>query len=147
MLTGVALAVIIMMVIFSLVLDASPIGVITEIGIDNTAIIDGVPTTFIEEATDVIFSIDTSSLIISALLILATIILVALGTGIQVLASGLSPASVRIFILITGYTGIWTALSVLVFSLIVSIEIFGSVIYVSLTIAYVIGVVQKISEG
>ncbi len=147
MLTGIALSVIIMLIIFSLVLQASPIGVITQIGIDNTAIIDGVPTTFIVEATDVIFSIDTSSLIVSALFILATIIIVALGTGIQVLASGLSPATVRIFILITGYVGIWTALSVLVFSLIVSIEIFGSVIYITLTIAYVTGVVQKISEG
>ena len=142
-----ALAVIIMMIIFSLVLEANPIGVITQVGIDNTAIIDGVPTTFLVEATDVIFSIDTSSLIVSGLFILTTIIGIALITGIQVLASGLSPASVRVILLITAYTGAWAALSVLVFNLIVSIEIFGSVIYIILTVAYVVGVIQKISEG
>lgn len=147
MLTGISLAVIMMMVIFSLVLNTNPVGVITEIGIDNSAIIDGVPTTFITDVESVIFSIDTSSLIISGILILATIILVALATGVQFLASGLSPASVRIFVLLTGYVGIWTALTVLVFSLIVSIQIFGSIIYITLTISYVIGVVQKISEG
>ena len=147
MLTGISLAIMIMLIIFSLILEASPIGVITEVGIDNSAIIDGVPTTFITELETVIFSIDTSSLIVSALFILASIILIALATGIQFLASGLNPASSRIIVLITGYTGIWTALSVLVFSLIISIQIFGSVIYITLTIAYVIGVVQKISEG
>ena len=147
MLTGVALGVMIMIVIFSLVLEASPVGVITEIGIDNSAIVDGIPTTYLVEAQDVIFAIDTSSLITSALFILATIIIVALGTGIQFLASGLSPSSVRIIVLITGYTGVWAALSVLVFSLIISIEIFGSLIYITITIAYVVGVIQKISEG
>ena len=147
MLTGVALGIIIMLIIFSLVLEANPIGVITQIGIDNLAIVDGVPTTFITDVEDVIFSIDTSSLIVSGLFILATIIIVALATGIQFLASGLSPASVRVIVLITAYTGAWTALSVLVFNLIISIEIFGSVIYIILTVAYVVGVIQKISEG
>ncbi len=147
MLTGVSLAIIIMLIIFSLVLESNPVGVITEIGIDNTAIIDGVPTTFITDVENVIFGIDTSSLIVSAIFILTTITIVALATGIQFLASGLSPTSVRIFVLITGYIGIWAALSVLVFTLITSIQIFGSVIYITITIAYVIGVVQKISEG
>lgn len=147
MLSGVSLAIMIMLIIFSLVLEANPIGVITEIGIDNSAIVDGVPTTFITEAENVIFAIDTSSLIVSALFILGTIVIVAIATGIQFLASGINPASSRIIVLIAGYTGIWTALSVLVFNLILSIQIFGSVIYITLTIAYVIGVVQKISEG
>lgn len=146
MLVGVSLIIIVMLVIFSLILEGTPVGIITEIGIDNTAIVDGVPSTYLIEAQDIVFTIDSSSLIVSALLILATIILVATATGFQVLGSGMNPQSVRVFVLITGFLGLWTALTILVFNLIISIEVFGSIIYITLTIAYVIGVVQKLSD-
>lgn len=145
MLIGISLSIILMLVIFSLVLDTEIVGIITEIGVDNTSLVDGVPITYLVESQDLLFSIDTSSLITSGIAIIITIIVVATITGIQVLGSGLSPASVRIFILLTGFVGIWTSLSILAFSLIVSIEIFGGIIYIIITVAYTIGVIQKIT--
>lgn len=79
--------------------------------------------------------------IIMALAITVSII------GIKILGSGLSDESVRTLIIAITYTGIWTVLSILAYALLVSIEIFGLLIYVALTIGYVVGVIEKISGG
>lgn len=147
MLIGITLSIIVMLIVFSLVLGGDLTGVITEIGVDNTAIVDGVPTSYIIEAQDVIFFIDGSALITSGIALIATVLVMAGLFGIQFLASGLSPESVRIILLITTFIGIWTTLSILAFSLIVSIEVFGSIIYIMLTVGYAVGVLRKISEG
>lgn len=82
-----------------------------------------------------------------AIVILIAITVGIAFVGIKVLGSGLSDPSVRVIITATVYTGLWLVLSVLASSLIFSIEIFGNIIYVILTIIYVIGVIEKISEG
>ena len=145
MLIIVSLSVLIMLVLFSLILGTDLIDSLTSVGIDNTAIINGSSTTYVVSPENIIFQIDTSSLITAGIALLATIIIIATITGIQVVGSGLSPASVRIFIILTGYVGIWTTLSLLAFDLIFSIQVFGSVIYISLTLVYTIGVINKIT--
>lgn len=147
MLIGITLMVLIVLMMFSLVLGSGFISELVNVGIDNSAIVNGSVTTYIVTPEDILFSIDTSNLIVAGIAVLVTIIAIAAITGIQVLASGLSPQSVRIIILLTGYTGLWTVLSILAFNLINSIEVFGSIIYITLTIGYVIGVIQNISGG
>ena len=80
----------------------------------------------------------------------AIVILVVIATasallGIKVLGSGLSDDSVRVLITVTIYASIWTILSLLAIPLIYAIELFGTLLYVALTIGYVIGVMDKIS--
>jgi len=147
MLIGLTLMVIIVLVLFSLILGNDFVSGLINVGIDNEAIIDGNPSTYVVASADVVFSINTSSLIIAGIALLSTIIIVATIPGIQVLGSGLSPASVRIWILLTAYIGLWTVLSILAFNLINSIEIFGSIIYITLTLGYTLGVIQKITGG
>lgn len=147
MLIGASLIVIIIIVFLNLILGSDFLGAIASLSVDNEAIIDGVPTTFVVEATDVLFSIDTSTIVGAITIISITLIGVALITGISVLSSGLNPQSAKIVILATVYTGLWLLLSVLAYSLIISIEIFGTVIYIGITLAYVVGVIQSVSGG
>lgn len=130
---------------FSVILGEGFIGGTVNVIVDNTALVNGSLTTFVVEGQDVLFQIDTSDLVIAGIALITAIIFVATIVGVQVLASGLSTASVRVIILATSYIGIWTALSILAFNLISSIEVFGSIIYISLTIGYSIGAIQKIS--
>jgi hypothetical protein len=67
--------------------------------------------------------------------------------GIQVFGSGISEQSVRIISLIVGWGAVWGVFSALGWNLINSIEIFGYLIWVALTILYAYGVLSKISEG
>lgn len=81
---------------------------------------------------------------------IAIIITLAMATsviGLKVLGSGLSDASVRTLIIAITYTSIWSILSLLAFPLFASIEFFGLLLYISLTIFFVIGVIEKISGG
>ena len=139
------LFIIMIIILFSLVLGQNFLGGFVEVGIDTEAIVDGIPSTFIVDSLDVLFYIDTTVLITAGISLLITISIVAGITGISVLGSGLNPQSSRIIVLLTAYIGLWTSLSVLAYNLIVSIQIFGFIIYISLTIAYAIGVIQKLS--
>ncbi len=147
MIIGITLGILIVLTLFSLVLGETLIGVSATILVDNTAIVNGSTTTFVVEGLDVVFQIDTTSLITAGIALIVSIIVVAGITGIQVLGSGLNPESAKIIIVITGYIGIWSALSIIAFNLITSIQIFGSIIYITLTLAYSIGVIQKLSGG
>lgn len=145
MLIGVSLLIIMFLVVFSMILGNSPLGNIINIAIDNESLVDGVPVTYIVEGADVLFYIDTTVLVIAGISLITAILISAGITGIQVLGSGLSSSSVRIIILLTGYSGLWFALSILAFNLIITIEVFGGIIYILLTTGYAIGVIQKIS--
>lgn len=145
MIVVITLMIMLVLVIFSLILGEDFISGIVNVGIDNEALVDGVPSTFVVSGQDILFTIDTSNLITAGIALLITITVVAGITGISVLGSGLNPASARIIILLTAYLGIWSVLTVLAFNLISSIEVFGGVIYISLTIGYAVGVVKKLS--
>lgn len=82
-----------------------------------------------------------------ALAIIIIIIGIASIIGIQFLGSGMSDESIRTIIIGIAYGSVWGLFSVLSINLIVSIEIFGWLIYATLSILYLIGVIQKITGG
>lgn len=90
---------------------------------------------------DVFFEIDP---IIGAIVILLVIGIIAGILGIQIVGSGLSDWSVRTGVMLLAYGGLWSLLTILSMDLIKSIEVFGVIIYISLTIGYVIGVIERI---
>ena len=147
MLIGASLLIIIFIVIFNLVLGGNFIQALTTISIDNEAIIDGVSNTFVIDPTSVVVGIEVGAIIGAIGIISAIYIGVAGLTGISFLSSGINGASARLITLASGYIAIWLLLSVLAYNLIISIEIFGGIIYVVITIAYVIGVAQNLSGG
>ncbi len=146
-LIGITLMILIVLTLLSLILGENFLSGIINLSVDNEALIDGVPSTFVVASQDVLFFIDTSNLLSAGIALLITIAVVAGLSGITFLGSGLNPQSARIIILLTAFGGIWGVLSILASSLIFQIEVFGVIIYISLTIAYSIGVVQQISGG
>ncbi len=147
MLIGVSLMVLLVLTLFSLILGNNFISGVINVEIDNEAIVEGLSSTYVVEGVDVIFSIDTTTLINAGIAILITVIAIVLILGFNVLATGLTAEASKIAILITAYVGIWFTISFLAFGLIFSIEAFGSIIYISLTLVYVIGVIKKLSGG
>lgn len=147
MLIGASLLIIIFIVIFNLVLGGNFTQAITSISIDNEAIIDGVSNTFVIDPSSIIVGIEVGTLLGALGIITAVYIGVAGVTGISVLGSGLSGDNAKLIVVAFGYLSIWLLLSILAYGLIVSIEIFGGIIYVMLTIAYVIGVGQSLAGG
>ncbi len=147
MIISLTLSVMAILAVFSLIIGGNLIGTTVNVLVDNSALINGSTTTFEVVAQDVLFQIDTTTLIIAGIALIVAVSLAAAITGIQVLGSGINTQSAKIMILITGYTGIWASLSIISFQLIFSIEVFGSVIYITLTIGYAVGVLQKIGGG
>ena len=90
------------------------------------------------------FNID---LMVGAIIIIITIASAISLIGLKILGTGLSDESVRTIIIAIAYTTIWSVLSALAIPLLYSIDIFGILLYVALTIVFVIGVIEKISGG
>ena len=144
MLIGISLMILVVLTLFSLVLGEEFISVSEDVFVDNSALVNGTITTFEVELESFIFEIDP---LIGGIAIIITITTIATLVGGQFLGSGLSPASVRVIIMVAGYVGLWGVLSILVIDLIKSIAVFGSIIYITITLAYTIGVVQKVGGG
>lgn len=147
MIIGLTLAILIVLALFNIIIGGNFIGTTTTVMVDNSALVNGTISTFIVESQDILFQVDVSVLKTAGIALLIAVIAVAFITGIQVLGSGLNAQSAKVIIIITSYIGIWTTLSIITFDLITSIEVFGSVIYISLTLGYAIGVIQKLSGG
>lgn len=143
MLIIITLLILIVITIFSVVAGSSFIGNVVENVIDNDIIINGTVTN-LQLSSSSLFNIDP---VMGFLATLTTIIVLVGIIGINFLGSGLSENAVRIITIASVYTGVWVVFSLLAEPLIKSIEIFGTLIYVVLTIGYIIGVVQKIAEG
>jgi len=144
MLISITLLILILITLFSIVAGNSFTGSVIKNVIDNDLIVNGTGTSVGIESTDVLFNVDP---VIGFTVTIIVIVGLATAIGIQVLGSGLSPSSVRIMIIGIAYSGVWIVFSLLAEPLISSIEIFGTLIYISLTIGYVIGVIQKMSGG
>ena len=128
----------------SLILGGIFVDIPVSINIKGSQKLGGTTTTFEIPIGDFTLQIDP---VMGLIVIFIVIIVIAVLIGIQVLASGLSPESIRFIMLAVLYFALWGLLSTICYNLIISIEIFGTLIYITLTIAYVIGVVQKISSG
>jgi len=143
MLISITLLILIVITLFSVILGNTFIGNTVDNVIDNSLIMNGTENTL---------GIDSSALFnIDPVIGFTTTIIVIVGLvavlGIQILGSGLSDSTVRIMTIGITYSGVWIVFSLLAEPLISSIEIFGTLLYVVLTIGYVMGVVQKIASG
>jgi len=143
MILGLSLLILIVLSLFSVILGNSFIGSEVENVIGNELLINGT-TTEVGVETEAIFYIDPFLGITAMIIVL---VILATAVGVQVLGSGLSPTTVRIIVIGTAYGGIWVLFSLLAEPLISSIEIFGSLIYITLTIGYIWGVIQQFSNG
>jgi len=141
MLIAGCLLILVVLSVFSVILGSSFMGIIVEQTISNTVVVNGSATTFVVESMEFVFNIDPIAGMVGSL---ALWVGIALVFGIQIFGTGLSDDASRIATMITIYTAIWTILSTLVIPLIFAIEVFGAIIYVVLTIAYAVGVIQKI---
>ena len=144
MIVSATLLILVVLSLFSVVLGNSFFGIVVEQTISNSLIINGSTTTFSVQTSDLVFSIDPIAGMIANIITWTSI---ALLIGIRAFGSGLSDEAVRIGSLGIIYTAVWTLLSALAIPLIFAIELFGALIYIVLTIAYVIGVIQKISSS
>lgn len=90
------------------------------------------------------FSIDPLE---GAIPIIITVMLVAGLVGINIMGSGLGDTSVRWIMAGLSYGGIWLIFSGMCFGLFVEIPIFGLIIYIGLTVMYLIGVIEKMVVG
>lgn len=144
MIIGLTLTILLVITMFSFILGGQLIDVPIEVEIKGSSKLGGTSTAFEIPFGDIVLKIDpTAGLIV----IFIVVIVIAVILGIQILASGLSPESIRFIMNAILYFGLWSLLSVLASGLIFGIAIFGTIIYISLTIGYVIGVIQKISGG
>jgi hypothetical protein len=82
-----------------------------------------------------------------AIAIIVVVATVGALIGIQFLGSGLSDSSARILMMAIAYVGVWAMLSILVSPLLLDIAVFGSIIYIGLTLGYAIGVLQMMFAG
>lgn len=81
------------------------------------------------------------------IVIIIVIIAIACLVGLRIFSSGLSENSVKMLTLGITYIAIWSIFSTLAYPLIISIETFGLIIYLILSIGYVIGIIQKFVES
>jgi len=130
--------------IFSMVLGENLSGSMLQGTYDSNVIVNGSATIVEFGGDDLLFTIDPTILGIAAFVAIAGI---AALVGIQAFATGLSPESVRIIMICAMYGVVWILLSVFAMPLILSIEIFGIIIYSVLLIMYITGVIQKIAGG
>lgn len=144
MLIGLMLAFLLIITFLSIISGNSFIGVIVENIVDNAVIVNGTTTTLEIPIDDSVFGIDP---ITGGLALIVALAVVGSLICIQLLGSGLSDNGSRIIMVSVFYGGIWAILSVVSYPMIISIEIFGLLIYVSLTILYAIGVVSKYFGG
>jgi len=144
MLISITLLILILITLFSIVVGNSFTGNVVENVVNNDLMVNGTGTSVGIESTDVLFNIDPVIGFIATIVVIGVL---ATALGVRVLGSGLGDSSIRIITIGVAYSGIWIVFSLLAEPLISSIEIFGTLIYVSLTIGYVMGVVQKISGG
>lgn len=130
--------------IFSMVLGESLSGTMLKGTYESGAIVNGSTTVMEFGDTDLLFLIDPTVLGIAAFIVIAGIAAVL---GITVVGTGLSAESIKVMMSCILYGVIWTLLSIFAMPLILSIEIFGVVIYSILLIAYIVGVIEKITGG
>ena len=147
MLIGASLLILSIIVLFSLVLGGGFTSGVAEIAIDNLAIVNGTSSTFVIPPESIFYGISATGLEGAIYILIATLIGIAGAVGISVVSTGLNPQSSRIIVLALVYGVLWWLLSIPAFGLISSIAIFGPIIYVFISVAYVIGCIQKITSG
>lgn len=143
MLIGISLGVLIVITLFAIITGSS-IKEIGSEGLEGTALINGSSQTYDISDISQTFYIDEFS---GALVIIIFIVMISVLIGIRIFNTGLSDTSIRIASICITYYGIWILFSVLSYELIISIEVIGVVLYITLTIVFTIGIIQKIEQN
>jgi len=144
MIISICLVILTVLTMFSFILGTTFIGSPIDVIIKNDLLINDTVTSLAFEDSSAIFVLDP---VLGGISILTTIGVIGGILGVTILGSGLNPESVKLVMSMIMYGGMWGLLSILAFPLLVSIEIFGAFIYVTLTIGYVIGIVQKLGDA
>lgn len=144
MIVGFCLGVLLLITIFSVITGNVFTSYSDVIGVDSTVLVNGTGNEFAVAEQTIIFQVDGLIGAMIMIVVLATLIAIV---GLRVLASGLSETSVKTLRTSIAYGGLWGVLSVLSYGLIVSIQTFGFIIYVVLTLLFVIGVFIKLGDN
>ena len=111
--------------------------------ISDDQLVNGTTSTF-STAGSSSFYIDP---VLGAIVIIIGLIVLASVFSIRILGSGLSGTMSRFLIVAIAYTGLWGMMSVLASPLINAIGIYGSMVYIALTFAFITGIIQKYTGG
>ena len=144
MLIGLTLFIMFVLMIFSMILGNVVPGTIVSSTTDVYLVVNGTRNYLETQTQENMFYLDP---VLGAIGIFIVIIAVAGLIGIQAFGSGLSDQSVKIISGVMIYGGLWALVSILSMPLILLIEVFGSLIYLTLTFCYVYGVVSKLYGG
>jgi hypothetical protein len=144
MLIGLSLLILGVIMMLGIILGGNYIGSEVNAVIDNNLVVNGSTSTLEFNFEGYTFAIDPVE---GAIVVFVVVITICALLGITILSSGLSDASVRNITFIIAYGGLWGILSGLSVSLIKSIEVYGGILYISLTVMYVAGVLQKLTSG
>lgn len=139
MLVSICLLLLAVLGVFSVVLGGTWSGISGGETMSETVLVNGTVTT-VEFIQDWSFSITELEGAIGWLTAIVGLVAIV---GIKLFGSGLSDQTVRITTLVIVYSSIWTLLSIPAFPLITSIEVFGPLIYIVMTIGYAVGVVNN----
>lgn len=140
MLIGITLAFMLVITLFSIISGNNFIGLITETVIDNNIIVNGSTTSLEIPIDDIVFGIDP---FIGGLALITVLAVLGAVITIQALGSGLSEGGSRIIMISVFYGGLWAILSLVASPLIIAIDTFGLLIYLTLTILFALGVISK----
>ena len=144
MLIGLTLAIMLVVTLLSVITGNSFIGIIVENLVDNSLVVNGSTTSLEIPIDDFIFGLDPLT---GGLVLITTLAVFGALITITVLGSGMSDNGSRILMVSFFYGGIWGILSIVSYPLINSIEIFGGLLYLMLTMLYAIGVISKYFGG
>ena len=133
-----------MMVIFSLITGNSMIGTPVYEVISTELIDNGTSTVLDFSVVNGVFGVSELS---AGLAMVTVIVGIAVGFSAQVLGTGLSEGGTRAIVYSAFYVSLWIILSLLAEPLIRSIEVFGALIYMLLTVTYVVGVIKSYFGG
>jgi hypothetical protein len=143
MIVGLCIVIMTILAVLNIILGGAWSTASTYINVDNSAIINGTVSDY-DISSTMYFNIDPLTGFIA---LLTGIVAIACVWGIQAFGTGLSDSTARIASWATLYSLIWTELSIFGWSLITSIPVFGLLIWTVLTLAYGLGVAQKIESG
>lgn len=143
-LIGITVAIMFIISLLSMVAGNSFFGLYLVNLVDTSAIINGSTTTFEIPIGNQTFGLDPMTAGISMII---TFVAIGGALGISIFGSGLNTESIKIIMLGIFYISLWTLLSLLASNLIIAIEGFGLMIYLTLTILYALGVISKYFGG
>ena len=138
------LSILLVLSFISLMFGNTLAGISIDDSVSIDALINGTETSVDIGGTNATLSLDPLQ---GAIIWIIIILGIGVAVGIQVLGSGLSDKSVHLLFMGIFFSSVWGILSVLSMNLIESIEVFGSFIYLGLTIVYAIGTIIKVGEG